>query len=233
MSEEADALAELARHRGLKLVRSRIRTPTKQAYGKYALLDAQGEAVLGDGRQPSASAEEVTAYLRRQDASEWSQSLGLKTVPKRKKAAKRAPLITAPAPELRDAVPGDAAAIVGLLKLLGHETDSAGVRERLKLIDQSTLLAVEGKEICGLCSLAASVHIHRDRPVGRITALVVAEHSRRKGLGRMLVEEALQRLASAGCGMVEVTSNNRLDQAHVFYQHLGFEQTSKRFAKTL
>jgi GNAT superfamily N-acetyltransferase len=69
--------------------------------------------------------------------------------------------------------------------------------------------------------------------VGRITALFVDDASRGQGIGRALVEAAEAHLAGTGCGLLEVTSNLRLVDAHAFYARLGYERTSVRFAKPL
>ena len=75
MSGDADALAKAARNRGFKLVRSRVRTPTKRAFGKFALRDAKGDIVLGEGKHPSASFDAVEDYLKDRGVEEWADSV--------------------------------------------------------------------------------------------------------------------------------------------------------------
>jgi hypothetical protein len=76
MRKETDALAEAARNRGLKLRRSRVRTPTKRAFGKLGLTDAEGGEVFGfKNGKPAAKPEEIAEYLRSKDASTWKESI--------------------------------------------------------------------------------------------------------------------------------------------------------------
>jgi GNAT superfamily N-acetyltransferase len=70
--------------------------------------------------------------------------------------------------------------------------------------------------LAGLATLGRMVVLHRPKPIGR-AVLAAAEEA----------------LAPAGCGLLEITSNMRFAAAHRFYNHLGYEQTSMRFAKVL
>ena len=262
MSEELDALAETARNRGLKLVRSRVRTPGKRRFGKVGLTDLGGKAVFGmDDKGPNAKPEEVEHYLRNLGAKDWGASLDVAVMPRRKKAkpareaandrepepatepkrerqrpAPPPPPIPEPKPKIRDAKPRDAEEMVALIRLLDHEVDAKGVRKRINVLAKeklAPLVATLDKKVVGLIGIHRMVTIHRDQPVGRITILVVAEKARKQGIARMLVEDAERQLKTLGCGMVEVTSNDRLAAAHAFYRHLGYERTSIRFFKKL
>jgi uncharacterized cupin superfamily protein len=89
-SEGDEALRESARHRGLKLVKSRRRKAGGD-FGKYGLTDAAGQQLFGFGEDGlTASAEDIAAYLRGAMRSDWQEAA--KGLPK----AKRKP---APAPK--------------------------------------------------------------------------------------------------------------------------------------
>lgn len=75
--------------------------------------------------------------------------------------------------------------------------------------------------------------LHRPKPVGRVTALFVEEQFRNRGIGRELLRTAETELAKCGCGLVEITSNFRLTEAHSFYEQQGCCQTSVRLVKSL
>src|SRR5262249_47445446 len=92
--ERLDALAESARNRGLKLVRSRVRTPGKRRFGTVGLTDKSGKAVFGlDEKGPTAKPEEVENYLRNLGARDWGASLNVAVIPRKRKPTKvaRAP----------------------------------------------------------------------------------------------------------------------------------------------
>ena len=244
MSLAADDLADMARNRGLKLVRSRVRTPGKPGFGLFGLADSAGQPVFGIvGKTPTADAEAIADHLRGAETGDWKASL--KSVgesrPKRKRAAVTAsPADLAPEPEpqpeLREAVRADAAQLAALFAMLGHKIDPADVARNLEMLADEglpVLVIARGPEVLAVCGSAKSLPPHRPSPVGRITVLIVAELAQRQGLGRQLVEEAERRLAAGGGGLIEVTSNDRLSGAHAFYRRLGYERTSMRFAKLL
>jgi N-acetylglutamate synthase-like GNAT family acetyltransferase len=255
---DIDELAESARNRGLKLVRSRVRTPGKRRFGKVGLTDKAGKPVFGmDAKGPAAKPEEVETYLRNLGAKDWGASLGVAMMPRKKKPkparepandrepaqkkAKKAapppkPPNPQPKPKLREAKPSDARRLVELINYLGHEIDEKTVRKNLSALKNSgetPLVATLDKNVVGLCGIHKTVTVHRDAPLGRLTILVVAEDAQGHGVGRMLVDEAERLLKKAGCKIVEVTSNDRRTAAHAFYRHMGYERTSLRFMKKL
>jgi ribosomal protein S18 acetylase RimI-like enzyme len=238
-----DALAESARNRGLKLIRSRVRTPGKRRFGKAGLTDAAGNPVFGmDAKGPTAKPEEVEAYLRTVGAQDWGASLG-EEVPPRKPNKKPAPKPKPPRkpkpaakPQVREARPADAPAAVALAALLGADLDEKAVRKRIAALtrDQVPPLVVTlDREVVGLCVFGRIATLHRDRPTGHVTLLAVAQQVRRQGIGRLLLEAAEARLAAIGCGRVEIAVGDTRVDAHAFYRHLGYERTSIRFAKPL
>ena len=246
-----DELAESARNRGLKLIRSRVRTPGKRRFGKAGLSDANGKPVFGmDAKGPTATPEEVEHYLRNLGAQDWGASLDVAVLPRKKKKPKREaandtepaekkappPPKPAPKPQIRDARPADAPRLVELIRELGHEIDEKQLRKNLAALkkrDETPLVATLDKAVVGMCGVGRRVVIHRPAPLGRITALVVSKDAQGHGIGRMLVEAAEEWMRKGGCQLVEVTSNDRRAEAHAFYRHLGYERSSIRFFKKL
>ena len=253
-----DALAETARNRGLKLVRSRVRTPEKRRFGKAGLTDSSGKPVFGmDSKGPKASPDDVEEFLRNLGAKDWGASLDVAVMPRKRKAkpARQAANDRDPAPEpvpspppplpkpkakpkpkLRDAKPADAPRLVELIRFLGHDINEKQVRKNLaalKKAGETPLVATLDKKVVGLIGLHVMTTIHRDSPVGRIPALVVAKEAQGMKLGRLLVDAAEQWCRKKGCKLIEVTSNDRRADAHAFYRHMGYERTSIRFFKKL
>lgn len=143
--------------------------------------------------------------------------------------------MSAPNLVIRDAEPKDIDALVGLIDALGYAVTAADLRQRLALLTEAghhALVADRGGAI-GLLTTSTMQVLHRTRPVGRISMMVVAEAARSGGVGAALVAEAEARLKAAGCGLVEVTSNAKRVRAHAFYERLGYERTSIRLAKQL
>jgi GNAT superfamily N-acetyltransferase len=138
---------------------------------------------------------------------------------------------------IREASEHDAPELARLLTALGHATDARELRDRWIPWREEGNTALVAARTDGTLSGVATLHrtwvLHRPRPLGRITSLVVDEPDRGKGIGRALVAASEKWFTDAGCGLLEVTSNAQRIDAHEFYRHLGYEQTSARFMKKL
>jgi GNAT superfamily N-acetyltransferase len=141
-----------------------------------------------------------------------------------------------PSFSIRFAQTSDVPELARLFGELGYDIPSFVLAERLKAFGaagQHALVAsdLSADRLLGVATLHATPVLHRPGPVGRVTALVVDASVRGRGIGRALMAAAESWAAEQGCVLMEVTSNQRRADAHKFYEGLGYERTSFRFAR--
>jgi GNAT superfamily N-acetyltransferase len=144
---------------------------------------------------------------------------------------------------IRTATPDDAPALASLLGELGYPSEADQVRARMARVlgasgDKATdfmFVAADSRVpgVLGMLALHQFSGLHDDAPVALITALVVAERGRGVGVGRRLVDRAIETAREWGCARLMVTTHVRRADAHAFYEHIGFEFTGRRYVKTL
>jgi len=137
--------------------------------------------------------------------------------------------------DIRQAQRTDCTRLSALIAQLGYEVTPALLERKLaeySATEQNcVLVGVEEGHIVGLIVLNVVVPFHEDGSWGRISALVVADGARERGVGRALLEEADAFFLSHGCQHVEVTSSAHRADAHRFYLSNGYHDTPKRFVK--
>ena len=139
-------------------------------------------------------------------------------------------------PTIRDAAPGDAEAVATLLTQLGYpsEPDAVEARlDRLRVVGDRVVVAELQGDVVGVAHLQVSPALERDRPAGKLGALVVDEAQRGHGIGRALVEAMEAEARLRGCELFFLTTSERREDAHAFYEDVGLEQTGRRYTRTL
>lgn len=142
----------------------------------------------------------------------------------------------------RPATAGDLPAIVALLAddPLGREREEDGPEldqrygEAFTAIerDANQLLAVAEREnrIVGVLQLSFIPGLtRRGMWRGQIEGVRVAATERGAGLGRSMLEWAIEEGRKRGCGLVQLTSDERRADAHRFYEALGFRPTHRGY----
>ncbi|MFL5523762.1 MAG: GNAT family N-acetyltransferase [Gemmatimonadaceae bacterium] len=138
---------------------------------------------------------------------------------------------------IRHATPDDAEALADLLTQLGYPTGADPIPERLAKLRARAGTAVLVAEHRGRAVAVVTVHLfdslHTSEPVAWLTAVVVDEAMRGKGVGSAIVKRAEEWAIQQGARKVSLTSALRRKEAHQFYLAGGYEHTGVRLSKNL
>jgi GNAT superfamily N-acetyltransferase len=138
---------------------------------------------------------------------------------------------------VRAARTSDAAALATLMCELGYETSTAQMEARLRNIasDPSyrTFVAVTKETVRGMIGTFARYSFEHNDLSGRILALVVSSKPRRNGIGRQLIATAEDDFARRNIQRIAVNTRFEREQAHQFYEALGYRRNGFRFVKIL
>ena len=139
--------------------------------------------------------------------------------------------------QIRDAELGDAAQLAALMCELGYETDHTEMEARLKSILSNaaykTFVAIMDGYVCGMIGTVTYPSYEHNDPGGRILALVTLNAARRRGIGRALIAAAEKDFVQRGIKRVALNTQLTREDAHKFYESLGYERNGWRFVKRL
>ena len=139
--------------------------------------------------------------------------------------------------EIRKAILEDETQVFELLKQFPSENTSgtqsfkwdrgvATFREILGDEEKGTiLLAVEGQQLLGICSLSYPIAIHCAGTYSCIEEFIVSELSRGKGVGGKLLEAAISLTTERGCHEIQV--NRPSEVGYPVYLRHGFLDAGK------
>ncbi|MBZ9703103.1 MULTISPECIES: GNAT family N-acetyltransferase [unclassified Mesorhizobium] len=100
--------------------------------------------------------------------------------------------------------------------------------------NQLLAVAVDGADVVGTLQISFLAGLSRKGAWrGQIEAVRVAGHRRSEGIGRLMIEWAVDQCRARGCGLVQLTTDKTRADAHRFYESLGFTGTHLGYKKTL
>jgi ribosomal protein S18 acetylase RimI-like enzyme len=138
---------------------------------------------------------------------------------------------------IRSAELNDAPELAVLMCELGYETRRTEMEIRLKLILSNpaykTFVAIMDGCVCGMIGTLTYPSYEHNDASGRIVALVTSGALRRRGIGRALIATAEKDFAQKGIRRVALDTRLTREDAHKFYESLGYERNGWRFVKQL
>jgi ribosomal protein S18 acetylase RimI-like enzyme len=102
--------------------------------------------------------------------------------------------------------------------------------EILSMPRHALVVAEENGMVLGTLVLQIVPNLsHHARPWSQVENVVVDKRYRRKGIGRLLMDYAVNRSREAGCYKVQLASSKKRLEAHEFYRSIGFQDSSIGF----
>lgn len=139
---------------------------------------------------------------------------------------------------IREATADDASAIQEIsTNDLGYPCQKKLVQYRLEHLDCSrerVFVAVDEQKVIGFIQAEVYNLLYQPSSIN-VLGLAVAQAYRGYGAGRLLMEKAEQWAKQQNINKVRLNSASQRENAHQFYQHLGYKntKTQKRFTKEL
>jgi ribosomal protein S18 acetylase RimI-like enzyme len=136
--------------------------------------------------------------------------------------------------KIRYATEQDAPAAARLMAQLAEQTRGdiePGVEDRLRVMIELPEYAIfvaedDAGQVVGLLTASQRWTLWHAGPCALIEELVVEERARRQGVGRALIQAALDWAQAQGCSEVEVSTDRDNTNAQAFYRRLGFASES-------
>ncbi len=92
------------------------------------------------------------------------------------------------------------------------------------------VVAEEQGEVIGTLMFVIVPNLsHRALPWSLVENMVVDSKHRRKGIGRLLMDYVLTGAKEAGCYKVQLLSNKSREEAHRFYESIGYKASAEGF----
>ena len=142
---------------------------------------------------------------------------------------------------VRPARAGDFETVASLLAELGRARVTDETREACRAIfekhvangEAAHLVAEDDGELIGFCSLHFRERLNFPTPDAWVPDLIVTERARRRGAGRILLEEVERRARARGCWALTLESGYERSEAHQLYEAFGLTDLGKYFGKPL
>jgi len=126
--------------------------------------------------------------------------------------------------------------IFGLLKQLYTDLPRDKTKEifEAQQEDPDTIsLAVKEERVVGYAAAKMRTDIQTQSKVAMLTELIIDKGRRGNGLGTKLLKDIMKLAKENGCSELQFSSTFKREDAHRFYESLGFQKTAYFFWKEI